>query len=315
MEYWLTPDGKATRPFASAPLRVDSKSTIDTDSIRASWEQRIPGLHQKPLEQQEVLMRSYIKSNFVYDYNPLDYEFNASKEGLGEYTNRVLEGKEANCNVANTSVASSFVDATEGRATVAPVDGFSNRAGPGENVLTSHELHMWNTDWRGSVLDSTPSKVEVMSVPPKKGLTWPIGLLLGGTVVAGVALNMRRIRRTVDTVSEKVDKLSRDYHIRQLYSPQTQNFDVTRKVVEAVLYDRRQDVAGAVNRAQTGPVELSSLEAITQAPHLMSDATVQSVAAQAKAASSPAERDILQGAHRTLRHLNKIVKRNGSVSL
>ncbi|MET1033552.1 MAG: hypothetical protein ABWX94_03560, partial [Candidatus Saccharimonadales bacterium] len=177
--------------------------------------------------------------------------------------------------------------------------------------LTSRELHMWNVDRTGFVLDGTPNgRTQEVAPTPNKGLTLPGGLLIGGFILANLAVAYESsLRRGASKAVSKYKDLRSDYNEGMLYARESQNPARAKEVIDALYYDKNQNVVAADKRGQaqkdvkTPSVMVNRLRQYD--PKTARDAIK---ARQTRGALNRQEKAILRQTAKTVRRLGKLTR-------
>jgi hypothetical protein len=169
----------------------------------------------------------------------------------------VLELKRANCNVAATELALGTLhlgwssDPEDQHAVLNIAVGYNNSNEDGLSALSDYELHMWDVDKSGTIVDATPSRQEIAAAPqdkePTSALPFTIGGLLMGAAV-GLYASRRWIRQSLRSRADQkavAEKNQADEaHESLVADPERLHRAI--RVVDALRYDPSRNIKKAL---------------------------------------------------------------------
>ena len=172
LTYWLAPSSQQHLPYGDVhangsttdhDLTFPGEKLPDTKlgSVPAEVNKYVPGLPAAGLARSQALA-TFMGTKF--DYATAPFSTFKTKNGsetadqrtgdFVQYTDLVLRGLKANCNVANTLIA------IDNPKDLNAVTGYHNSRSPKSayDTLSSSESHLWDVNSSGTVVDGTPSK-------------------------------------------------------------------------------------------------------------------------------------------------------------
>ncbi|HEX8763298.1 MAG TPA: hypothetical protein VF733_06115 [Candidatus Saccharimonadales bacterium] len=306
LRFWLVEDPDAPSPWAIREIAPIAKDAwINRDVIRREWERVIPGFGTQSPTEQEVSIRTYITDHFDYRLNPYPESFKIDKKDPGgSFTKLELDTKQADCEAASTLTAINF--ATDNYlgptpVVVNPAVGYLNKEGSGAKVLTSREKHQWNVNLDGEILDSTPTKNitqedadylagrDKVAEAQDSKFPWGLGAVATFLVLGAVGLSQReRIQQQWHRIQRKRNNRREEKIVeakQRLVHQQTavlqeygDDLHVISEVLQAALYDPKQDIAAAIKRAENAKKtsDKVGIEKLTR-NDLYADSTIKTI--------------------------------------
>jgi hypothetical protein len=309
LTYWVSPSDQA-KPWgtgkhlkvvgsdSSAPNAVETRTIIEQAIRKAD-----PSLPLQPGQKDyAIALEKQIQDKWNYTYDPFEKNEQQTWDSLSDFATVALKNKLANCNVANT--LEEIIDPS-----AQAIFGYNNNAQSGNNLLTSHELHMKRTDG-----DATPYLTPATPNTPENGRNIaPQNLLVGAALMMSV-LAAVRYRRRIASVAKTSFSYVNGRHERKLLGYSPHEVFSAQAVIEHSLYARPGSAAPTAEAVEQRVASLVAQERPAQSLLLRPDIysktseAVVTQAAQNYSAQHPQLATMLKSGKRGLRLARRAAK-------